>query len=265
MMDPFDEFEFKPITDGLGFHKKQNEKSSGKSAFSAVPGISPALDFSTEVESNDELLPPLPRKKILDAPISIPGQVDSKAVDEVLKNLKKDKRLDFTQEARSTELIKKTPTTSASTETAKNNDKFLVVPFATGAYFLDALLILSSSLLCMIILLAITKVDLIQNLTSSQTDPMVFVATLALFASVSFIYLTVNRAFLGHTPGEWAFELRLGLPSQMKSAFYPAKVALRSLIAVVTGFVILPIASWVLNQDVIGDLSGVKRFKKITP
>ena len=66
-MDPFDEFEFKPLTEGLGFHKKKSENKADKLEAKNKRSTEPFLrdkGFSLldEETTSSSLTPTLPRK-----------------------------------------------------------------------------------------------------------------------------------------------------------------------------------------------------------
>lgn len=257
-MDPFEEFEFKPLTDGLGFHKKKSatptKENTKADAFSKNLLKDQGLELIEET-STDPLRPPLPRKNrsnpIPQAPGSLTevGGDGSAAVDEILKTLQKNRRLDFE---------------NSKQKMAQTNTKedFKKTTWSFSAAFLDGMLVVASSLLCMIILLVITKVDLIGNLTNPDAQGMIYLATLSLFAGVSFIYLTLNRIYLGCTPGEWAFDQRIGKPEELNRATYSLKVVARSLLVIATGFVVLPLLSILTGKDLAGSMSGANLYKK---
>ena len=265
-MDPFDEFEFKPLTDGLGFHKKKTPKTnlesstpeevkspSAKSALIKDHG----LDLIEET-SGDLLRPPLPRKsKIPVGPSDLtevggaPATPAPTAVDEILKTL---------QKSRNFELEKKTAKTKITSPAVQ---EYKPTSWSFSAALLDSMLVIAASLLCMIILLVVTRVVLIGILTRPDSEGMIYIATLALFATVSFIYLVVNRVFVGHTPGEWAFDQRLGKPSELNSAMYTVKVLARSVLVIATGFIVVPLLSAVMGRDLAGEITGVRLYKKI--
>jgi len=260
-MDPFDEFEFKPLTDGLGFHKKKTPKQnleapevapSSKSALIKDHGLNLLEDTSTDL-----LRPPLPRKsKIPTGPSDLtevggaPSAPGPTAVDEILKTL---------QKSRNFELEKKTAKAKITTPAV---EEFKATSWSFSAALLDSMLVIAASLLCMIILLVVTRVDLIGNLSRPDSEGMIYIATLALFATVSFIYLVVNRVFVGHTPGEWAFDQRLGKPSELNSPMYTVKVLARSVLVIVTGFIVVPLISAVMNRDLAGEITGARLYKK---
>ncbi|MBV2168615.1 MAG: RDD family protein [Bdellovibrio sp.] len=257
-MDPFEEFEFKPLTDGLGFHKKKSaapaKENTKADTFSKNLLKDQGLELIEET-STDPLRPPLPRKSrsapIPQAPGSLTevGGDGSAAVDEILKTLQKNRRLDFENS--------KQKMTQTNTK-----QEYKKATWSFSAAFLDGMLVVASSLLCMIILLVITKVDLIGNLTNPDAQGMIYLATLSLFAGVSFIYLTLNRIYLGCTPGEWAFDQRIGKPEELNKATYSLKVVARSLLVIATGFVVLPLLSLLTGKDLAGSMSGANLYKK---
>ncbi|MEN0057679.1 MAG: RDD family protein [Bdellovibrio sp.] len=253
-MDPFEEFEFKPLTDGLGFHKKKASPSTATTA--ADPILKNQGLELIEEPGADPLRPPLPRKSrgtatIPSAPSDLTevGGDGSAAVDAILKTLQKNRRLDFENSKQ-----------KISTPTAREEYKKSTWSFS--AAFLDGMLVIASGLLCMIILLVVTKVDLVRNLSQPDEQGMIYLATLALFASVIFIYLTVNRLYLGCTPGEWAFDQRIGKPEEMNRTSYALRVVARSLLVLVTGVITLPLLSTIFGRDLVGNWTGTQLYKK---
>lgn len=259
-MDPFEEFEFKPLTEGLGFHKKkasptQNTKSQDISFETAHSGSSLNQNSLSLLEEDapDPLRSPLPRKNIHSPATPEPApSTTSSAVDEILKTLQQNRRLDF--ESNEAQKI-------SNQNVRKEEYKPDTWNFSSA--FLDGMLVIAASLLCMIVVLMITKVDLVANFNNPDPNGMVYLSTFALLASVSFIYLVVNRMFIGSTPGEWAFEQRIGKPEDMNKAMYSVRVLARSLLIIATGFVVLPILSLLFNKDLAGELTGAVLLKKV--
>jgi uncharacterized protein YybS (DUF2232 family) len=175
----------------------------------------------------------------------------SAAVDEILKTLQKNRRFEFEENKAKTKI-----TATATKEEYKKT------VWSFSAALLDGMLVIAASLLCMILLLLITKVDLIANLTHPDDQFMIYFATASIFAGVSFIYLTVNRMFMGATPGEWAFDQRVGQPEETASGLYGLKVAARSALVVATGFIVFPILSVLFNKDVAGQITGARLMRK---
>lgn len=269
-MDPFEEFEFKPLTDGLGFHKKKAAAAKFETdadSFSASP--SPALLKNQGLElieenSVDPLRPPLPRKKSSPATTSqvpsAPGYLtevggeaspssSTAAVDEILKTLQKNRRLEFDEKS-------KTKITPQVKEEYKNT----VFSFSAG--LLDGMLVMAASLLCLILLVSIARIDLVANLTQPDENYLVYFSTVGIFAGVAFIYLTLNRIFMGATPGEWAFDQRVGTPADLSSGLFCLKVAARSALVIATGFFVFPVLSALMNKDYAGQITGARLLKK---
>ncbi|MGZ3770743.1 MAG: metalloendopeptidase [Bdellovibrio sp.] len=262
-MDPFEEFEFKPLTDGLGFHKKKSansaqENTKSENTFASHLIKDQGLELINEA-SPDPMRSPLPRKNqspqipslngLTETIDGSTGTVSSSAVDEILKTLKKNRRLDFEK-----------PAQKISQATAK--EEFKKTTWSFSAAMLDAMLVVAASLLCMIILLVITKADLIGNLSNPDAQGMIYISTLSLFAGVSFIYLTLNRIYIGCTPGEWAFDQRIGKPEDLNKTSYSLKVVGRSLLVIFTGFIVFPVLSVILGKDLAGSVTGVELYKK---
>jgi hypothetical protein len=265
--DPFEEFEFRPINEGLGFHRKQKNQSVSASATEFTTRATPSngADVATQSQfrtpaatsTQNAFSAPLPRhemrdevRKDLGVKFQIPNIEDDSiakaqtAVNEILKNLNQKRHMDFASE---NEKVKH--------DLKKSKPYFF-------ASILDGMLILAAFLLSMIVMLAITKVDLFMNLSHPETSGFIYMATVGLFFSITFIYMVVNRAFIGFTPGEWAFDQRCGSEEQMHSLMFIPRLAFRTALVMVTGFVTLPVLSYLFNKDVAGLIAGVNLFKK---
>lgn len=259
-MDPFEEFEFKPLTEGLGFHKKKTPATKSMDLDSAFEVTKPGKSLNQtglsllEEEDIDPLRSPLPRKSASPLPEIEPEATStSTAVDEILKTLQKNRRLDFDTKA----------TAKAAVETAPKKEEYKEDTWNFYSAFLDTMLVMAASMLCMLILLTITRVDIIANLKNPDDGGAVYIATFGLVATVAFIYFLVNRMFAGSTPGEWAYEQRMGKPEEMNDYQYPLRVAARSLLVIVTGFIVLPIISFIMKRDIAGEITGAKLYKKV--
>ncbi len=253
-MDSFEEFEFKPLTEGLGFHNKTNTKKNDETSAPKKAELKSNLfkgKISDEkIEIKSELLPPLPRKENkIELKKEIPLKPEDQTVDEILKTLNSKKK------------IQENLNNKISTE--KPVFKYVSTGWDLSASLLDGMLIFALSLLCMIVLLLVTQVDLFANLAEPDQEYYLYFGLLGLFSAMAWIYLVSTRVFLGYTPGEWVFDQRLGLPEQMNDWTYGAKVALRSLIMLATGYFILPLISMILNKDFVGKLMNLELVRKI--
>ncbi len=237
-MDPFEEFEFKPITDGLGFHPKPN--TAKKTERNEPSGLNPRRNKLDFVEKISE---PLPRKKpgFNNSNASLDQSVTSQAVDDILQTLHRQK--------------------SAAAETKKDNVWTLCTPH-WASMILDTLLVTASFLMCLIAVLFITQVDLVRNLTHPDQQNFVIISLAGLYVTVAFIYMIFYRVFLGHTPGEWAYEIRLGKPEAQDSASYAGRVLVRQLFVTLTGFVVFPLISMLFSKDYLAEITNLNLFEK---
>ncbi|MFZ3228606.1 MAG: metalloendopeptidase [Pseudobdellovibrio sp.] len=276
--DPLEEFEFRPINEGLGFHRKQKQASQMSSSLSSQvnPFQAPAkVQNKTSMTSNTQasltlqaatgspFQTSLPRNETRSeirneirnditkkSSVQIPTIQDDSiakaqtAVNEILKNLNQKRQLDFSNETEKQKIIlkKSKPQLFAAT--------------------LDGMLVLAGFLMTLILMLSITKIDMILNLTHPETSGMVYLATFALFAAVTFIYMVVNRSILGYTPGEWAFDQQCGQNDQNDDVSFILRIALRTLVVMASGFITLPFLSYLFNKDIAGEISGAYLFKK---
>jgi len=273
-MDQTDDFQFKPLTDGLGFHRKSETQKKFALESVDLSTLRPAsprklaeLDTTLELISQDlaergydtqntSFTPTLPRKApAIPKEAAQPLQTKTSAnptVDEILKTLHDKRKLEFGERT--------TPRNRISTEVGPATFKNTTVEFS--AALLDLMLITAANLLCLITLLVVTKVDLFANLFNPNSQNVIFVSLLAMFAAITWIYLVANRAFLGFTAGEWVFDQRLGTPEQLTETSYSLKVAARSLIVIATGFVLIPLVSTLVNRDILGRWMGLELVKK---
>jgi hypothetical protein len=263
--DPFEEFEFKPLTEGLGFHNKEvHQHSKSMHDFNSKLAFrSPNLKFDTTPEATTGLNSPLPRNthstnfkidmptpRITRPQINVPEIEDDSiakaqtAVNEILKNLNHKKQTEDALAKNKKRLIWKSTTPSIL------------------AAFLDSMLVVAGFLLMLIAMLTITKVDLISNMTHPGENYFIWTATAALFAAVTLIYMTVFRTYLGYTPGEWAFDQRCGTETQQATAIYVLKVTARTLLVMATGFLPITLISMALRTDLIGVITGLQTQKQ---
>jgi hypothetical protein len=233
--DPFEEFEFKPLTEGLGFHKARNGGNT----------ISPKVP--SKMDSNKpEIYPPLRRSQQATEVQNLKTPpVSSHRVDEILKNLK----------------FQKAPEILESKSPLPKTKAQLVTP-DFSAILLDSMLILALFLASLIIMLFVTKVDLLANLLQPDPEKMVYWATLSLLGSVAWTYLVTTRIFLNATPGEWVFDQQLGKPDETKNVFYGFRIALRTTIIILSGFILFPVVSWALNKDILGQWLGAQLIQQ---
>src|SRR6185312_9233606 len=255
-----DDFQFRPLTEGLGFQNKKaattpEPKFTGFQISAAA--TSSAQKAAIPTNSPAEMTSPLPRKgystpTTARTPAPSPSAPTANTVDEFLKTLNDKRRYDFSDKKRARLTDNQAP------EILYQNSSW---EFA--ASMLDLMLVTAGTLLCLIVLLVLTKVDLYGNLARPDSAGMVYLSILALVASVSWIYLVTHRVFMGFTPGEWVFDQRLGRPEEHTHAIYAVKVVARATLIIATGFIFFPILSMIFRKDVLGSLLGLELVRKV--
>lgn len=288
-MDPFDEFEFKPLTEGLGFHgKSQTLKEQVQSAglseehLTSLPGSLPSshelkdarkpLTFDDVVSSLEKapLKPKLMDKNFLEMTEALPRSKEKRQAMEV--EIPRPVQSPFP----SKELFRQPPTAVKKTPRpepisnvgtrrgAADSPHGRLVPTAASvpAVALDFVVIFALSLIFLALLLSVTKVDLSVILRGVESEGPTRFSVILLFLAISQMYMIVSRAFYGSSLGEWTFDIQLGRKDEYKTSNYPFRVILRSAAVVVTGFIFLPIFSLLLGSDVGAKISGLQLYQQ---
>lgn len=241
--DPFEEFEFRPLNEGLGFHRRPEKKAESGSKFEMKSSALPEIEMPmTSRTGTPDLRQPLRRQ-----PAEETRQPDSgSTVDEILKTLQSRRKMDFDESVR----------------TEPPAQAYRISAHDISSFILDGMLVTAATLACLIILLMVTKVDLFGVVTQAG-DEVVYLALFSLYAGIAWIYLVMNRVFLGYTPGEWVFDQRVGLPQEHGTALYSLRVVARTTLVVATGLVPLPLLSVLIRKDLAGMITGAGLLKKV--
>ena len=239
-----DDFEFKPLTEGLGFHKKiidlKEEQSPSMSSLTSLTtgGILPKSRPQTTASTNLSREPinktpqqkPAPAKPLVQSPQPAPW----------------------------------TPALSGKTfeESIKKTQKpgWVTVAASWPASIFDSTMILGMTLLFSAVVFAVTGISLSDLGDMLRNDPAAQLASVVLLICVLEIYAVGCRTFFSMTLGEWAFDYRLGTPEDQQTTVYPVMVAWRALLITLTGFVVLPAISSIVKRDVTGLLTGVDLY-----
>lgn len=134
-----------------------------------------------------------------------------------------------------------------------------LIAFSWASSLIDGTLILATSAL---LLSAISMIVKATNPTwaveLAQIPADLFLG--AFLVLMSWVYQVSLRVFLGHTLGEWTYDLRLGTPTDRLLMTFGFKVVLRSTLVIGTGFILFPFLSFIFGQDVLGKICGLKIF-----
>lgn len=317
-MDSFEDFEFKPLTEGLGFHKKAPAKTA-----QALPPLEPKNELKSSLQSKlgsslenihtnslkfetpifesptaqapkaskaaateakvelPELFPtsnifstPLPRtekdvpKKETPAAAAIPKfnpRIGRPLSNPAINDQKiQDSGILAVLEGRAPAAA-----TTVAQETLKPNKidttvevKFIETAPSALSLFLDFTVIAGLSILFMLGLVVATGLDLMPILNNAASDGGTQMGVALLIYSVSQLYLILVRSFYGQTLGEWSMDVQLGMQKEQEQVSYALKLIGRTLLLAVTGFIILPIASMIMKQDLTGRIVNLKLYRK---
>lgn len=293
-MDPFDEFEFKPLTEGLGFHKKQVDLKVDKK--NAVEDTKveellnkfPELDEKPNVKpvDNSNIKPAFPRKDLENKKLKEVTYDDLKLELEAKRKNKPDAQkanLEFHErpDINDSELSERSKPKETGTSIEKHNsvkasmkeDNIVAVPdmakskyvetsLSISATIFDAIVIFGFANIFMAALLVATEIDVYVILLNGGLDLMTQFSIVLLFFSVMELYMVISRSFFGMSLGEWALDYQVGLPEEQKRTMYPLKLAWRCFVVAITGFILLPLLSKMFKKDITGIFSGIRLYRK---
>lgn len=287
-MDQLDEFEIKPITPGLGFHKKpvslkDHVAKAGLSRDKTTRMPTAPAELSAEGAASGDLKP-RSKEQILNEikealkPVqqrpgsrlteTLPrGPEDVKATEIEVPKPSSRTPMDIVNfEIPNVTINEKAgaaPTVGARRGGHDTKIRELVpIPFSLASTVLDSVIVLAISLIFMMSLVFVTGVDLVAVITSATRELTAQASLGLLYLAVWQMYVVVARSFFGATLGEWTFDLQLGEKEQISNTMYPAKVLMRSLAVMFTGFVLLPIVSLISRRDIASKVSGLQLYRK---
>lgn len=297
-MDVFDEFEMKPLTEGLGFHAKDlNAKSKVELSKNTSKPIENSVSVTQRksvdraTEALDKLmssLNTLDKKGItFTETLPVTAEGTDKVNKEQVQALKKQPnihpsvpetpslpKIDNPVVESLKEDVKKIVSEDSAVVAANiaagtrrgASDSFMGKLKATAisipAAILDSIVIFAISILFVMGLLMATEVSINTLLASVSADLMTQVSAFMLYIVVLQVYVVLSRSFFGCTLGEWTFDCQMGTDTQLENSYYPMQVVWRSLIVIGTGLIILPILSLLSRRDLSSYLTGLQLYKK---
>lgn len=123
------------------------------------------------------------------------------------------------------------------------------------AAVIDGLILIAAS--CFFLILTAL---IFQNLYKAVFSDLQF-ALASIFVLLTVVYLVCSRFFYAATLGESTCSLRLGQPTERFKKDYVLRVLLRTLLIFATGFVTLPIFSFILKKDLAGHAVNLKLYR----
>ena len=273
-MEPVEEFSFKPITEGLGFHRKKSELNESLRLNRRVSDAHvlevPLAPTKPNTESK-VLKSPLPKKEspapsfsspaVSLAPMAqtSPNKPNKDVIDEIVRGFKKTNQNLSQEPLAAKESIPKVivPPTKPKVDEASNPLPWMLSPF-----IVDALLVMALFLSGLLVTVSVTGVDLLKVFRQGADDLILWMTLPAIALAMLFVYMVTSRILLGASLGELMFDLRLGSQQDRRRIQYGIQVVLRTSLATISGFIILPLVSMLTQQDLLGELSGLRLYRK---
>lgn len=131
-----------------------------------------------------------------------------------------------------------------------------------AAAVLDLMAISGIATIFLVMILVITRVDLVAMLSHAKTDLSTIFHLALLFFAVMQMYVLTSRCFFGATVGEWAFDLQMGTDEDRKKATYALRVIWRMILVLATGIVTLPLLSKLFGRDLLAMLGGPQLYRR---
>lgn len=281
-----DNFEFRPLTDGLGFDKTTGGNRQDRPAASVAVQVSeqviektqfemPNQDFETPREVPNKAPVSRSLKKMLD---SLPPSVDfaedkqrelrmksvTPRIEEVpVYQPPQDKNFDVTLDNSLSQAFPKE-------EVSKRFYHQMVTPIpkykemssSFASAVIDSLLVLALASLFVVSLVAITGVDLFVMLSHNELSGRTMTELGLLYVGVTLFYFMLSRGLFGSTLGDWAFDVQLGSEKERHHIMYPFQVIFRTLVIIVTGVITIPIVSAAFGKDIAYYFSGLKLYSR---
>ncbi len=251
-MDEFDDnFEFRPITEGLGFHRKvksirdeiENANIAQEELSTQIPSMQKStLDsLMTSLTPKIDFLSDMPMEKPKAPAMPIPN-IPSKS------NVKIE--------------TKKTTKPEVKEKVPQIRELHLCpISFSFSAMMFDAIMSFALSLLFLIGLVIATDMDLGRLLQASTMYLTNQIGLVVLYFAVAQLYVIATRAFAGQTLGEWAFDVQLGTNEDQEQALFPLLVFARSTLITVTGVIILPIIALIFGTDYAARVLSLRLYR----
>ncbi len=234
-MDPLNDFEFKPLTEGLGFHRKTNSLSQDMKNSNVVKAA-----LTRDLPTAPPLLKtPLPSKN--------PTKPTSQEIDKLVETFKQP-HLDFNNPQKLTNVAKPIEPQA--------------VKWDFSPFIIDLMMVLAMFLFAFVVSMAITEVDIynfMANINLAAENNLVIPSILLI---MMFSYLTLCRIFTGATLGEFVFDLQLGTTGDYFNYNYSLKLLYRTVIILLTGVILLPLLSMILRNDIAGKISKLNLYKR---
>lgn len=275
--DPMEEFEFKPLTEGLGFHKKsirlRDEVSKSGLTQSERKNKIPDLDellFEEDAEiaaspiekdfiktMETEKAEPIASRRESSVEIKRPllPREDEKKDYSVVNKIDTKLKLDFKEEA-------KTPEIDKSILQVEEKETYRKIPTSFMSALFDSVVGLTLSILFLALTMTIIKVNLLALVLNSETQLLVQASFGLMYFAILQLYMIISRSVAQKTLGEWAFDVHVAQKNGKTTAIFPLLVVWRAILITATGVITLPLLSMLIRRDIASYLTGIQLFQQ---
>ncbi len=241
-MDNIEEFQFKPLTEGLGFHKK-------------VQAI------KEEIESGDLVHEELGRE-LPSMPSPLLEKEKQKSINDLFKSIpSKTAFVEPTKPIASSQQLKKPQAQAKPQAATPVTIQLRAVSTSIPAVIFDGIVSFALSLLFLIALIVVTKIDLPHLIQATGTSLSNQMSLGILYLAISQLYLIIARSFAGQTLGEWAFDVQLGTNTDQADSLFCLQTLVRSLFITATGVFLVPFLALISGIDLAAKVSGLKLYR----
>ncbi len=286
-------FEFRPLTKGLGFDKttenserkqsraipvpkpkedvlkdtqfempekefvKPNDTPVSRSLKKMLDSLPPSVDFKEDKKREQRLVGPTMAKPEIKTPVYRP------VFDEVTPQIAKETNFDVTLNNSLSQAFPKADVNKKFYhQMVTPVQQFQEIPMSAASAIIDFAVILGLASLFVVSLVALTQVDIIMMLTNSQLSVRTMIELGALYIGVALFYFMLARGLFGSTLGDWAFDVQLGTENERNHIMYPFQVLFRTFVIMATGVIIVPLVSFGFGKDIAYYFSGLKLFSR---
>lgn len=282
MSDFEDNLEFKPLSQGLGFHQKESTPAIDELSLTNRVDIPESFDIDIKPKKLESLdLSQVQKKSVVETQISDEkptpvwkqnhikqnswgGDVDlglMPMTDGVVEGgLESNSALIDNPFfiPRKTISPVEVVTLRFSGHDGLKKKSFKPILGSFTAILMDVLTLISLCMIAMTLFLGATGSSLSEVLVNLPNDPTGKAQFLSLTMTVGFLYLVLSRCFFGRTIGEWMFHLQMGSNEDQQKSSYPMRVLIRTFFVFATGFILFPLLSWFVKKDILIYFSGLE-------
>lgn len=241
--DLFEEFEFRPLSTGLGFHKR-NESSAST---------------TDSVSDTAVVKMPLPRNQSKTAESPFVDNLKAVYQEKASQRIKQNRVWDIEDKIIEPSVTSgAVPSVDAQTDVVWRKSFFDLTALLIDSVIISAIFMFSLALMHIA-----AGIDVLSVLAANTLDQGLVTAMVVLLAAIGWLYMVSSRASAGQTAGEFIFDHRLGLPEQFSESSYIWRMALRTTLMFATGLIIFPLIEEITGKDLLAKLLNLQHYRKV--